>query len=140
VTNREFISRLRKIDPGIRQVVGPGHVAGLYKRFPRHPDANNGLLWIGACLSPRVFSSLPAKDIMHEKYGYIRGWMTTLGLLVKAKHISMAKAIEQFGRDWRIPGIRGKLSELPGWNQKSPVQKMSDSLAALGTKYGVDLA
>jgi hypothetical protein len=76
---------------------------------------------------------------MHPKYGYIRGWMTVLGLLVKSRRISMAKAVEQFGYDWRIPGIRGKLSEMPGWNQKQGFELAQDRLAHLGQKHGIDL-
>jgi hypothetical protein len=134
---QSVVNRLMRIDGRIKAVWGPLKVSGLYKLAPGHPDSNAvGLRWIGAIASPRWFSRIPVKDFFDSRGEYHRGWMTTVSLLVAHGHITKEKAVSQFGKDWLVPGIRGKLSALPGWNEKSSFDKLTERFGTGGEVVG----
>jgi hypothetical protein len=135
---KELVARLKKLDPRVVFVPGPGKVSGLYLHIPRHPEAHaNGLFWIGAVPSPHWFHSMPEKDIFTEKKNvrigtppeYHRGWKTVLKLLVEREHaFTKAKIAREFGWEIFVPGRQGTLTALPGWNDPSPQEQRQKRL------------
>lgn len=127
MTANQFVARLQRINSRFRFVLGPSFVSGLYLNEPQHPEAKeNGLRWVGAIPSPRFFRQLPEKDLFDENKQYHRGWKTIVSRLVTEGVIKKSSAINVFGRSWQIPGKAGKLSAIPGWNDKTRLEKAEE--------------
>lgn len=106
---KEFEKKLKKLNPKLVIIPGPGHAWGVYAHEPQCEDANElGLHHI--CGMPRPsFFCLPRKSFwrFHEwkvKYGldmgkpeFNRGWETVLQLLVDKGYLPRHRTRHTFG-------------------------------------------
>ncbi len=145
---KKMVRMLQGIDRRLRVCWAPGKVSGLYFWQPKHPEAHeNGLRHIGAIPSASWFLSLPEKDFytkgqhfclsgipkdeLIKDWEFHRGWKSVLKKLGEDGHFDKSKLSKIFGWDIFVPGIAGTLSMLPGWTEKSRIER---NMAALGNR------
>jgi hypothetical protein len=81
MNGKDFIAKLKRLNPRIRFFEGRGHIAGLYLYMPKHPMANpeTGLKHLGGMPSPRFFGRLPKEAFWDDTLGgFNKGWATVV--------------------------------------------------------------
>lgn len=102
MTAKEFVRKLRRIDPRFVFIPGPYKSSGLYLKEDNHEDSVNGLRWVAALPSPRFFGVMPEVDWMHPVHGYVRGWRQILRILLAHGHIPKDRASKLFGSSFLV--------------------------------------
>lgn len=106
MNGKEFVAKLKRLNPRIRFFEGRGHIAGLYLYMPKHPAANpeNGLKHLGGMPSPRFFGSGFPKEAFWDDAlgGFNKGWASVVRELCNWRMagrpvISRSEAQKTFG-------------------------------------------
>lgn len=103
LTVKEFVRKLRLINPKIRVCPGPNGVWGVYVRMPRHPDANPaGDVHYGGLSAPEGgCGPIPRKHYFDFRGMRCRGYLETLRILVDKGALDGKILCRYFGHDWR---------------------------------------
>jgi hypothetical protein len=105
VNGKEFVAKLKKLNPRIKFFEGRGHIAGLYLYMPKHPMANpeTGLKHLGGMPSPRFFGRLPKEAFWDDALGgFNKGWTSVVRELCNWRIggrpvIYRSQALKEFG-------------------------------------------